>query len=192
MQDDNFYRQSTENGLLETNLHYKFDTVCLSSENVNSGEIHGYASRFGHLDSGGDIVMPGAFSASLARRKAAGEQIKMLWQHDPKIPIGVWDDVCEDQNGLYVKGRILKNLHKGREVATLVEAGAIDGLSVGYKTLKARKNEKGQRFLIELDLWEVSLVTFPMLRSARLKTKTAELELIKVLLKEGQRQIAHL
>ena len=95
----------------------------------------------------------------------------MLWQHDPAQPIGVWDEVREDARGLYVKGRILTDVEKGREAAALIGAGAIDGLSIGYRTVRAQKDGKGQRLLSELELWEVSLVTFPMLPDARVGAK---------------------
>ena len=95
----------------------------------------------------------------------------MLWQHDPTQPIGVWDEVREDATGLWVKGRLLTDVAKGREAASLIGAGAIDGLSIGYRTVKARKDDKGGRLLSELELWEVSLVTFPMLPDARVGVK---------------------
>jgi HK97 family phage prohead protease len=98
----------------------------------------------------------------------------MLWQHDPACPIGVWDEVREDAKGLWVRGRLLPEVTKGREAVELIAAGAIDGLSIGYRTVKAAKNGKGQRLLTELELWEVSLVTFPMLPSARVMAKSDE------------------
>lgn len=134
-------------------------------------EISGYASLFGSVDQGGDIVAKGAYGASLATCSAAGRRVKMLWQHDPAQPIGVWDEVREDARGLWVKGRILDSVARGREAAALIAAGAIDGLSIGYRTVRAVKNQAGQRVLSELDLWEVSLVTFPMLPSARIGAK---------------------
>ena len=134
-------------------------------------EISGYASLFGAADQGGDVVERGAYAASLKAVTAAGRSIKMLWQHDPAQPIGVWDEVREDERGLWVKGRILDSVAKGREAAALIAAGAIDGLSIGYRTVKSAKNSKGQRLLSELELWEVSLVTFPMLPSARVAAK---------------------
>ncbi|KIN66299.1 Phage prohead protease [Sulfitobacter noctilucicola] len=141
-------------------------------EVVDGGtEISGYASLFGAVDQGGDVVESGAYGASLKAVAAAGRNIKMLWQHDPAQPIGVWDEVREDAKGLFVKGRILDSVEKGREAASLIAAGAIDGLSIGYRTVKATKNTKGQRLLSELELWEVSLVTFPMLPSARVAAK---------------------
>ncbi len=133
--------------------------------------IEGYASLFDARDQGGDVVQKGAYGVSLKALMAAGRQVKMLWQHDPAQPIGIWDEVREDAKGLWVKGRLLDSVARGREAAALIEAGAIDGLSIGYRTVKASKNTKGQRLLQELELWEVSLVTFPMLPSARLTAK---------------------
>ena len=136
--------------------------------------IEGYASRFGLPDQGGDIVAKGAFGASLARLAARGDKVRMLWQHDPTKPIGVWDEIREDATGLWVKGRLLADVTLAREAATLIEAGAIDGLSIGYRTIRAEKDHKGDRILTEVELWEVSLVTFPMLPEAKLGAKSAE------------------
>ena len=139
---------------------------------VTDGQVvAGYASLFGKRDQGGDIVQKGAYAASLARLAATGRAVKMLWQHDPTQPIGVWDEVREDAVGLWVKGRILTEVDKGREAAALLGAGAIDGLSIGYRTVRAERDGKGQRLLAELELWEVSLVTFPMLAEARVSAK---------------------
>ncbi|MCP3969416.1 MAG: HK97 family phage prohead protease [Rhodobacteraceae bacterium] len=133
--------------------------------------IEGYASLFGKSDQGGDVVEKGAYGRSLTALKAASRSVKMLWQHDPAQPIGVWDEVREDARGLFVKGRILAGVEKGREAIALIGAGAIDGLSIGYRTVRACKDDKGQRLLSELELWEVSLVTFPMLPDARVGAK---------------------
>lgn len=133
--------------------------------------IEGYASLFGVRDQGGDVVHAGAYGASLGRLSARGEKVRMLWQHDPAQPIGVWEEVREDSKGLWVRGRILTEVEKGREAAALLAAGAIDGLSIGYRTVRAERDGKGQRVLSELELWEVSLVTFPMLREARVAAK---------------------
>lgn len=126
--------------------------------------IEGYASLFGAKDQGGDVVEKGAYAKSLGD----GRRVKMLWQHDPHEPIGIWDEIREDDRGLFVKGRLLKSVARAREVAALTKAGAIDGLSIGYRTVKSHKNERGLRCLSEVELWEVSLVTFPMLPEARL------------------------
>ncbi|SOC07663.1 HK97 family phage prohead protease [Rhodobacter maris] len=134
--------------------------------------LEGYASLFGQPDQGGDCVQPGAFARALARLKARGGSVKMLWQHDPAEPIGVWEEIVEDARGLYVKGRLLPEVARAREAAALIGAGAIDGLSIGYRTIAAERDGKGQRLLSELELWEVSLVTFPMLREARVAAKS--------------------
>lgn len=155
----------------ETGLERKF---CRFEEGVSVTDgikIEGYASLFGKSDQGGDVVAKGAYQSSLAFLAAKGRSVKMLWQHDPAQPIGIWDEVREDEKGLYVKGRLLDDVKKGREAAALIKAGAIDGLSIGYRTKKAAKDDKGQRLLTELELWEVSLVTFPMLPGARVGAK---------------------
>lgn len=139
---------------------------------AEGGVVEGYASVFGVRDQGGDVVQPGAYAASLARLASAGRRVKMLWQHDPGRPIGVWDEVREDARGLWVRGRILDAVAQGREAMALMAAGAIDGLSIGYRTVRASRDAKG-RLLDEIDLWEVSLVTFPMLPEARASAKDA-------------------
>lgn len=133
--------------------------------------VEGYASLFGKTDSGGDRVERGAYARSLVALTTAGRRVKMLWQHDPRQPIGVWDEVREDATGLYVKGRLLTDVAQGREAAALLAAGAIDGLSIGYRTVRAAKDDRGVRLLSEVELWEVSLVTFPMLAEARVGAK---------------------
>jgi uncharacterized protein len=144
---------------------------------VTEGQlVEGYASLFGKTDQGGDVVRQGAYAASLKRLAVKGGRVKMLWQHDPAQPIGVWDEVREDAKGLWVKGRILTEVEKGREAVALLAAGAIDGLSIGYRTVKAERDGKGQRLLSELELWEVSLVTFPMLPEARVAAKADALD----------------
>lgn len=158
-----------------TGLEHKFQQAARADEagfSVSDGTvISGYASLFGRKDQGGDIVLQGAYGDSLKRLSTGGRRVKMLWQHDPTQPIGIWDEVREDGKGLWVKGRLLPEVEKGREAAALLSAGAIDGLSIGYRTIKAERDGKGQRLLQELELWEVSLVTFPMLPEARVNAK---------------------
>ena len=139
---------------------------------VSDGSVvTGYASVFGQRDRSGDTVMPGAYRAALARLAAGGGRVRMLWQHDPAQPIGLWEELREDAHGLWVKGRILTEVARGRDVAALLAAGAVDGLSIGYRTLRAEALPGGGRRLLELELWEVSLVTFPMLPAARVEAK---------------------
>ena len=161
----------------ETGLETKFARFGEGIKVQDDHVIEGYASLFGACDQGGDVVSAGAYAASLGAIKAEGRRVKMLWQHDPTLPIGVWDEVREDAKGLWVKGRLLPEVAKGREALELIAAGAIDGLSIGYRTVKSTKNTKGQRLLTELELWEVSLVTFPMLPSARVAAKADEVVL---------------
>ncbi|WP_390915091.1 HK97 family phage prohead protease [Pseudosulfitobacter sp. SM2401] len=159
---------------LDTSLERKFARFGDGLQVQEDGlVIEGYASLFGAADQGGDVVVTGAYARSLSALTARGGKVKMLWQHDPAHPIGIWDEVREDAKGLWVKGRLLDTVAKGREAAALIEAGAIDGLSIGYRTVRASKNDKGQRLLSELELWEVSLVTFPMLPSARIQDAVA-------------------
>lgn len=152
-------------------LERKFCQVETKLAVTEGSLIEGYASLFGAVDRGGDVVEPGAYAASLKSLDAAKRRVRMLWQHDPSEPIGVWDEVREDKKGLYVKGRLLPDVARAREAAALLEAGAIEGLSIGYRTVRATKDEHGRRRLKELELWEVSLVTFPMLPDARVGAK---------------------
>lgn len=175
---------SPENGIGLPGLERKFVKFDAVSEVADGVEISGYASFFGDVDQGNDVVVKGAYAASLAALKDAKRGVKMLWQHDPAQPIGVWDTVREDARGLFVKGRILSSVAKGREAIALIEAGAMDGLSIGYRTVKASKNTKGQRLLQELELWEVSLVTFPMLPSARVAAKADGFRALDDILRE--------
>jgi HK97 family phage prohead protease len=156
-------------GPLETKFRRFDDELALKE----GAEIAGYASLFGATDQGGDVVQRGAYGGSLGRLAAAGRGVKMLWQHDPARPIGVWDEVREDARGLFVRGRLLLEVQAAREAHVLLKAGAIDGLSIGYRTLRAEK-AGGQRLLHEIELWEVSLVTFPMLPDARVQSSVSE------------------
>lgn len=139
----------------------------MTSIDTAAGTFEGYASLFGVPDLGGDVVVKGAFRRSLARRGAAG--VKLLFQHDPAQPIGVWLSVVEDHRGLLVKGRLMPEVAKAREVLALMRAGALDGLSIGFRTVKGNRDPTtGLRRLLEIDLWEVSIVTFPMQPDARI------------------------
>jgi HK97 family phage prohead protease len=136
-----------------------------------TGVFVGYASLFGKRDSAGDIVMPGAFIQSIKARGAAN--IRMLFQHDPAEPVGAWLEMFEDNHGLWVQGRLDKNVQRGSELISLLESGGLDGLSIGFKTVNAIRERGGGRKLITVDLWEVSLVTFPMLAGARIERRIA-------------------
>ena len=130
------------------------------------GRFSGYASVFGEVDLGKDRIERGAFLNSLVERGARG--VRMLYQHDPVEPIGAWTVIREDARGLYVEGVLAPGVARAREVFSLMKSGALDGLSIGFRTVKARSDPKtGVRRILEADLWEISVVTFPMLPSAR-------------------------
>jgi hypothetical protein len=136
------------------------------------GVFEGYASLFNVADLGRDMVMPGAFGASLAVRGAAG--IRLLWQHDPAEPLGRWLAVEEDRRGLRVRGRLNLLVERAREVHALLREGAVDGLSIGFRVERARPDRATRlRRLERVDLWEISLVTFPMLPDARVASAKA-------------------
>jgi uncharacterized protein len=136
------------------------------------GTFEGYASIFNRRDMGSDVVLPGAFRTSLQARGATG--IRMLFQHDPAQPIGVWERLYEDARGLYARGRLTTEVAKAREVLALMRTGAIDGLSIGFRAVKGRRDARtGIRNLAEIDLWEISIVTFPMLPEARVASVKA-------------------
>lgn len=132
------------------------------------GTVEGYASLFGELDQARDMVMPGAFEASLKRRGV--RRVPMLFQHDPSEPIGVWLELREDLRGLYARGRLIPEVVRARELLALLSAGTADGLSIGFRTVKGRVDPKTRiRKLTEIDLWEISIVTFPLLPGARVR-----------------------
>ncbi len=127
----------------------------------DDGFFCGYASVFDVTDHHQEIVAPQAFQQSLHKWRARGRLPKMLWQHDQRKPIGVWDEIYEDAHGLFVKGRLLLDLEAGREAYALMKAGVIDSLSIGFRSVRALKDpKKNARILEEVDLLEISLVTF--------------------------------
>lgn len=130
------------------------------------GTVEGYASLFGEIDQARDKVMRGAFAETLRTRGV--NRIPMLFQHDPAEPVGVWLELREDARGLYARGRLIPEVVRARELLSLLKAGAIDGLSIGFRTVRGRIDPKTRvRSLLAVDLWEISIVTFPLLAGAR-------------------------
>jgi HK97 family phage prohead protease len=164
-------------------LMTKISGVPLDQKAVSeAGSIEGYISVFGNVDSYGEIVEPGAFADSLARSEKTKRKVKLLWQHDPHQPIGVWDELSEDKKGLWGKGRLLIDQSpKAREAHGLLLEGALDGLSIGYRTLKAepKPGKEGVISLVKLDLLEGSVVTFAANERARV-------EVVKSILDAGK------
>lgn len=140
---------------------------------AEDGTFEGYGSVHGNVDSYGEKVMPGAFSASLAKHRREGTAVLMLWQHNPSEPIGVWEDLAEDSKGLWGKGRLITEVQKAREVHALMKRKAIGGLSIGYSEVKVTP-DGNVRNLEELDLYEISPVSFPANRRARIETVKSE------------------
>ena len=145
-------------------MNIKSGHLSVVNSDVQALTFSGYASLFSLADLGGDIVERGAFAASLRR----GSTVRMLWQHQADNPIGIWTKITEDQHGLYVEGQLACGVARAEEAWRLIESGALDGLSIGFRALRSKKSAAtGKRHILEADLWEVSLVTFPMLPQAR-------------------------
>lgn len=147
-------------------------TVRLELKSLSeAGEFSGYASTFGNEDLGADIVCKGAFSRTLSGRKCSS--VKMLYEHSPHDPIGVWTDLREDDRGLMATGKLLVgDLPRAREVHAMMKAGILDGLSIGYRVVKASQDKSNPhvRLLQDVDLKEVSVVIFPMNEAAAINS----------------------
>jgi HK97 family phage prohead protease len=146
-------------------MEHKSVAFELKKEPDEDGVFEGYASVFGVVDQGMDVVERGAFTKSLG----SGRNVKMLWQHDSAQPIGVFDVMQEDERGLFVRGRLLKGIRQSEEAMVLMRNGAIDSMSIGYRVSEAAEEGGGRiRKLMHVDLFEISLVTFPMLEAAKI------------------------
>lgn len=143
--------------------------IALQIKASADGTIDGYGSVFDVKDNYDDIIAPGAFAASLKAHKSAGTMPAMLWQHESDEPIGIWTEMTEDANGLRVKGMLALETVRGKEAHVLLKMGALNGLSIGFMSKQwAYDTETDIRTLTEIDLWEVSLVTFPANEKARI------------------------
>tara|TARA_R110002126_G_scaffold108389_1_gene244597 strand:- start:1168 stop:2010 length:843 start_codon:yes stop_codon:yes gene_type:complete len=151
--------------------------VCSSikAEEGEEGTFYGYGSIFNNTDLGNDVVVNGAFTKSLARTGPKG--VKLLYQHKSDMPIGVFEEIEEDGKGLKVKGRLALGTQAGREAYELLKMGALDGLSIGFRVSPKGQEYDGKskkRFIKEVDLMEISLVTFPMNPKARVRSVKGE------------------
>lgn len=146
----------------------------------DDGTVEGYGSVFGVRDNYDDVIAKGAFAATLAQHKSEGTMPAMLWQHDATEPIGVWTEMVEDAKGLRIKGQLALDTTRGKEAYALLKLGALNGLSIGFVSKQwAYDRDTEVRTLTELDLWEVSLVTFPANEKARVTNiKGASEELV--------------
>ena len=144
-------------------------------EDKNYGTFEGYGSVFGNKDLGNDVIEAGAFAKSLKRRKP--QNVKLLYQHKSDMPIGVFDEIKEDAHGLVVKGRLALKTQAGAEAYELLKMGALDGLSIGFRVnpKEVSYDKRGNKRIIkEVDLMEVSLVTFPMNPQATVRSVKGE------------------
>lgn len=132
------------------------------------GLIEGMAWKFAEPDRIGDVITKGAFAG-------ASLPLPMLFGHDQNDPVGTWDTADEADEGLRVKGRLLvEDLPRAREIRALVRAGAVRGISIGFRTRKSTPRSGGGRTITSLELLEASLVTIPMHPGARVASaKTA-------------------
>ncbi len=154
------------------------DFQCELKANGDTGTFEGYGSIFNITDRGGDIVVPGAFTETLAAQKAAGRLPAMLWQHRQAEPIGVYTSMEEDAVGLKVKGQLALKTARGAEAYELMKMGALSGMSIGYRSRDDSYDRvTGVRSLKKVDLVELSLVTFPMNDASRVSAVKAIEEL---------------
>lgn len=135
---------------------------------VKGNTIAGHGSVFGNVDLGGDIVLKGAFRKSLAKHAKTGSMPAMLWQHNHDQIAGVWTKAAEDDSGLYLEGEFA-DTQLGRESKTLAQMRAFRGLSIGFQLNEFDFDDDGNRLIKEAELWEVSLVTFPMNPAAQIE-----------------------
>lgn len=144
-------------------LAFDLELKLADGEGAATGSVSGYGSVYNVLDRGGDVVKPGAFRKSLAAWRKKKALPPMLWQHDAWTPVGIWNAIEEDDRGLKVAGQLVLDVPQAASARALIIAGAVKGLSIGYRTTKDEIDRStGVRSIIEADLWEISLVTFPM------------------------------
>lgn len=149
----------------------------------DDGTVEGYGSVFGVRDNYDDVIAPGAFAACLKAHQVAGTMPAMLWQHDACEPIGVWTEMVEDSKGLRIKGQLALDTMRGKEAHALLKLGALNGLSIGFVSKQwSYDRDTEVRTLTEIDLWEVSLVTFPANEKARVTSvKAADVGSLKTI-----------
>lgn len=163
----------TDTNFSDTNFSAPIEIKFLAE----AGVFEGYASVFDVIDNVNDRIVPGAFAASLAAWRAEGCYPPMLWQHDTKQPIGAWTEMREDGHGLYVKGRLfVDEVARAREAYALLREGVVTGLSIGYRARGSYREASGARVLTEIELLEVSMVTFPANDRARIAPVKSERE----------------
>lgn len=163
----------------------EYKAVRFNVENVDesTGEFSGYASVFGNMDDGGDIMEPGAFARTI---KENFDRIKILSQHDQyELPIGKPLELREDAKGLFIHGKI-SDTQKGRDIQTLLKDGVLNELSIGFDVIAFEFDSEGIRHLKEVRLWEVSIVTWAMNSQATIDDVKSLAESLKTEAKAGK------
>ena len=143
--------------------------------NKEYGEFEGYASVFNNTDLGNDVIKTGAFRKSLRKRGVTG--VKLLYQHKTDMPIGVFEEIKEDEHGLMVKGKLALKTQAGQEAYELLKMGALDAMSIGFRANPdevSYDKRTNKRMIGEVDLMEISLVTFPMNPQAKVRSVKGE------------------
>ena len=151
------------------------------------GEIEGYASVFDEIDRNGDVVERGAFAKSI-KEFSIGKKPKLLWQHDTSEPIGIIKELKEDDRGLFVRAELLLDLPKAKEIHLLLKNKALDGFSIGYK-IRNHFMKNNRKHLTDIELLEVSIVTFPACESATIDDVKFDKNTTKNLNEEGNNQM---
>lgn len=148
----------------------KYDTMMIAAGDVRfavtdeAGTFEGYGAIFGEPDSYGDTIKAGAFKKAIsAKTKPA-----MFWQHDQREPIGAWLELAEDARGLKVKGKLVTEVPRAAAALALVKAGALNGLSIGFRVRASERGPNGGRILTDVELIEISLVSLPAASKARI------------------------
>lgn len=134
-----------------------------------AGVFTGHAAIFEERNSFNEIVKPGAFLRTLTEHQTRNVRPPMLWSHRADEVIGVWTDIREDNTGLAVTGKLVTETAKGREAHALLKAGALNGLSIGFRARGAERGANGLRILTDIELVEISLVALPSAGNARIK-----------------------
>lgn len=176
---------------------YKNQVKAVSHE---QGVIEGYASLYDVEDSDQDIIAKGAFDDSLQQWRVLGQMPPMLWQHDVAQPIGIWTSLKSDSRGLFVRGQLfVDEVERAAEAYALLKRGALSGLSIGYKAERVRRvsgqtrgDGRSLRVIERLKLFEISLVTFPALETARISSVKSAAKISSTLAEEQRSLVAQL
>lgn len=147
----------------------RLDIAFRFEPSADTAEFAGYAVIWGERNAHNEIVQRGAFTKTLAEHRAAGTRPVMLWSHDRAEIVGVWEEVREDDKGLFVRGRLLTEVTSGKDTYERMKAGAVTGLSIGFRVpAGGEKRRAGVRYLHEIDLAEISIVGIPSAGGARI------------------------